>query len=1147
MLCHKPLKILFALGIAVGSTLVVGAGVAAAAPDTPPDPPTGVSTSTLSTGVTVSWSASTNAGTDGSGATANITGYNVYVSTTAGAESAPASCFSAFPGTSCDVTGLTPGTQYFFDVTSVNSGSSGFNESAPSPESSFVFVPTPNVTLSASPSSATNLSNVTLSATLDLPATGTVDFVVNGSDVGCAAQSVNASVAICNYTPVSETSLSVNASFSSNNGAYGSASGQITVPVGKAPQTPLGVTSTTGTFGTSISLTASGGSGTGALSFATSPGTASNCLGSGVGESTLTATTAGNCSVIATQASDGNYSVQNSAPTIVTFIKANQLPLVVTSVSGVAGQPLTLTTSGGSGTGTLSYIPTSGTASGCAVNGTSLTVNTTGTCSVTATKASDGNYLPKSSSATVVLFYESAQAQVTVTSTSGTYGSPISLAASGGSGTGALSYGAVNGTASGCLVAGATLTASSAGTCLVTAVKGADITYAPKSSLATAVTFARATQPRLTITSTSGTYRSASHLTVKGGAGSGAVSYVVLSGSAINCRITGSTLSANGAGQCLLRATKAADLDYVSMSSSNATFTFARAHQKLLSLKSTSGTYGSPVSLRTRGGSGRGRVSYVERNGTARNCRIVKFSLTASTAGTCLVRATKARDANYLAASSHLTAVSFDKAAQVPLRLTSTQGTFGQATQLSASGGSGNGPLTYKVANLTASGCTITQDYGHQLLSVTSPGTCLVKVLKAADRNHRSASSPSTPVVFTRASQAALVIVTSQGTIGSSVRLVVHGGSGSGREFFSVADGTAARCAISGGLLVASTAGTCRVTVAKYGDPSHVGTRSPTKIITFLRFNQAHFALVPARGTVGSGISLTTTGGSGAGVVSFVLRGGTSSTCVLNGSTLVSTSIGTCRVRAAKKGDGAYRAVTSSVVTFTFTHKPAVKVLSVSPTSDLKAGDEVRVAGSGFTPHQQVVIAECMVGAGNLSQCDRVTAKTVVVGASGVLPTTSVVMATGRIGHGTCGTSPTNLSSCELHVSNAAFGTANIVALHFVHVVSGRSFRVTPSKGLKNGEVITLSGEGFTPNDRVFYAECLEGSITEARCDLSTYKSVIISPAGVFPATKLKLVAGAIGPGTCGTTSSDANACDISVANSSLGDAAVANLTFITP
>src|ERR1039458_5391375 len=64
---------------------------------------------------------------------------------------------------------------------------------------------------------------------------------------------------------------------------------------------------------------------------------------------------------------------------------------------------LKLVTSGGSGTGGLSFSVVNGSAKGCSVSGNSLTAQSAGTCLVTATKASDATYLAISSTAPVAM------------------------------------------------------------------------------------------------------------------------------------------------------------------------------------------------------------------------------------------------------------------------------------------------------------------------------------------------------------------------------------------------------------------------------------------------------------------------------------------------------------------------------------------------------------------------------------------------------------------------------------------------------------------------------------------------------------------------------------------------------------------------
>ena len=79
-----------------------------------------------------------------------------------------------------------------------------------------------------------------------------------------------------------------------------------------------------------------------------------------------------------------------------------QAALTVTSTTGIFGTPLVLTTSGGSGSGVVTYAVQDGTAAGCSVTGGALSANTPGTCIVTATNPGDGSYAAISSVPTTV-------------------------------------------------------------------------------------------------------------------------------------------------------------------------------------------------------------------------------------------------------------------------------------------------------------------------------------------------------------------------------------------------------------------------------------------------------------------------------------------------------------------------------------------------------------------------------------------------------------------------------------------------------------------------------------------------------------------------------------------------------------------------
>ena len=108
-------------------------------------------------------------------------------------------------------------------------------------------------------------------------------------------------------------------------------------------------------------------------------------------------TATANGTVTITFSSDPIFLVSHTTPVA-------QASLRITTLSGTLGTALTLVTSGGSGSGAVSFTVTNATATGCRITGRSLTATGAGKCLVTAKKAADTTYLAASSSATTVRF-----------------------------------------------------------------------------------------------------------------------------------------------------------------------------------------------------------------------------------------------------------------------------------------------------------------------------------------------------------------------------------------------------------------------------------------------------------------------------------------------------------------------------------------------------------------------------------------------------------------------------------------------------------------------------------------------------------------------------------------------------------------------
>jgi hypothetical protein len=170
-----------------------------------------------------------------------------------------------------------------------------------------------------------------------------------------------------------------------------------------------------------------------------------------------------------------------------------------------------MSTTGSSGSGAITYSVTAGTATGCALSNSSssstITASTSGTCLVSATIAADSYYNSATSSALTFTFNKASQATLTISTTTASYGTPLTLETSGGSGSGTVSYAYAPGTTT-CTLSAGTLTPAATGTCLVTATKAADVNYLQATSSQTTITFtAGSTSATVTFAAGTLTYR----------------------------------------------------------------------------------------------------------------------------------------------------------------------------------------------------------------------------------------------------------------------------------------------------------------------------------------------------------------------------------------------------------------------------------------------------------------------------------------------------------------------------------------------------------------------------------------------------------------------------------------------------------------
>ncbi len=329
----------------------------------------------------------------------------------------------------------------------------------------------------------------------------------------------------------------------------------------KANQNPLTINDP-GTLtygGGSVTLTTTGGSGTGAVTF--NAGSSTGCTVTTAGVLTVT-NASGTCNIVATKAADATYNAISSPTLTVTLAKANQAAIVFTDPGPVAYlNTITLTASGGSGTGGFSFDATGST--GCtiaSVNQLTVTDNT-GTCNVVATKAADNNYNAASSASTAVTMTVAPQATLTVDNPGSlAFGSTTTLSTSGGSGTGAVTFDI--GGSSGCSLSGADLTITdNTGTCAVTATKDADAHYSSATSASRTITMVQANQTIGTISPTSGSLSGGSD-TLSPATSSAGLPVTFASTTTGICTVSGTTVTYVAEGNCGITANQSGDTHY---------------------------------------------------------------------------------------------------------------------------------------------------------------------------------------------------------------------------------------------------------------------------------------------------------------------------------------------------------------------------------------------------------------------------------------------------------------------------------------------------------------------------------------------------------------------------------------------------------
>lgn len=666
-------------------------------------------------------------------------------------------------------------------VTVVKSGDGQYREVTATTSFTFTGGPQDRIYLTAASASAPSLSNVRVTFNGG-SGDGAVTFRVSG--VGCTLndQSTTPNDSI-NVTAPSKASCRVTAT-KAGSGSFAAAttfnSDAVAVNFTSALQSTLtatvdgsssGYTSTKSANNT-FTISTLGGSGTGLITFEVFGN--GNCkLNSSLPGTTEISSLfqSATCSVVAKKAGDDVYAPTSAAAVSLSFTAVSQddLTILTNDTSAAVGADITLTVTGGSGTGGLSYSANNSLGGNCVItpvnaNSATFTSETAGNCSITVVKSGSGIYGTKvATTATVFNFGESQEPLIlapevpveegqTPQSEAGT---PIILTLTGGNGEGAVTIYAGVCTRSYDQTTGhVTVNSSFATTCLVSAAKAGSGGYFGVTSNTQSVMFAAAQQKPLTIISsaTSVSVFGEITVTVTGGSGSGAYRVVAYgSGCSFISNSGGiAIIKRTTAGSCSVQGLRGGGGIYGTQLSTTLALVWGSIVQTIplvISNDPTSASAGESITLTTVGGEGSGAVTFRVVGDYNPACVLVDNQLSKSEYGTCMIRATKASDGIYSAQNSQNIVFTFyGSTVQAPLAITASSPTssLGNTITLDTTGGSSTGLVDYKIVGGDGAG-TITGN----ILSGSAAGTIIVVAIKQGDSQFASVVSDSVTFTFT--------------------------------------------------------------------------------------------------------------------------------------------------------------------------------------------------------------------------------------------------------------------------------------------------------------------------------------------------------------------------------------------------------------
>ena len=315
--------------------------------------------------------------------------------------------------------------------------------------------------------------------------------------------------------------------------------------------------------------------------------------------------------------------------------------------------------------------------------------------------------------------------------------------------------------------------------------------------------------------------------------------------------------------------------------------------------------------------------------------------------GTCLVDFNDAGNASFAAAKQVEQSIKVYASNVITVSKPPAAGSARGSFSPGASATSGDGVL--KTIDESSSGCSISSGK----VTFTGLGTCRVDFNDAGNGPFAAASQLQEKITVYAANVISASTAPAAGTVNGSYAASAK--TTSGDVVAITLDVSSTGCSINKGDVTFTTDGNCTIDFNDVGNGAFAAaTQVQQNIVVGLgeRRVQSALTLTSIKGTYDKTLTLTSSGGSGLGLVTYDVKSTGSAGCSISGATLTATRVGTCTVTvtATKAQDASYLVVSSPVTTVSMVaHLPArPRAVRVSVPVWTSRSVVTSIIGAGF-------------------------------------------------------------------------------------------------------------------------------------------------------------------------------------------------------